>query len=281
LIDVGYILLGILVLTVAKILKDIMTPYKVDEELTIKDNPALGVSIAGYYAGIFAIFVGAFSSPYDSEFVDFDMKMYVFDLLIVFAYSTGGIVLLNICRFVVDKLVLFKFDVKKEIITDRNAGSGAVECGNYVASGLVIAGAIHGEGGGPLSALVFFCMGQVVLILYGLFYQLTTRYDIHKEIEEDNVPAGVAMGGNMIAVGIILLRAIKGDLESWLSNSLDFLFFALVGFGVLFIIRYALDWMLLPKSTLSHEISVDRNISAAFIEAVVLIGTATIIFFAI
>lgn len=279
--DVGYVVLSLIVLTLAKIIKDYLTPYKIDEELTIKDNPALGVSIAGYYAGVFAVFIGALADSSNTvQSVSYDLAKYGYDLFIVFAYSLGGIILLNFCRLIVDKLMLYKFSVTKEIITDRNSGSGAVEGAAYVASGLVIAGAINGEGGGALSALVFFLLGQVVLLLYGVFYQWITSYDIHVELEKDNVPAGVAMGGNLIAIGIILLKSLKGDFISWTSNISDFFYFAIIGFIVLFIIRYALDWMLLPKSTLSHEIAVDRNLSAAYIEAIVLMGTAAVIFFA-
>ncbi|MFC1850692.1 DUF350 domain-containing protein [candidate division CSSED10-310 bacterium] len=282
-IDVGYVVLGILVLTLSKIIKDVITPFQDDEELTVKDNPALGVSVAGYYAAVFAVFVGAFadSSEVANQTVAFDLKQLSMEMLLVLGYSLGGIVLLNLSRFIVDHLMLYKFSVTKEILEDRNSGSGAVECGNYVASGLIIAGAIHGEGGGPLTALVFFFLGQFVLILYGLFYQLTTKYDIHKEIEADNVPAGVAMGGNIIAIGIILLKSLKGDFEGWLSNITDFFILAAVGFVVLFIIRLVFDWMMLPRATLTHEIAVDRNINAAYLESTVLIGTAVVIFFAI
>ena len=77
-IDIGYVILGVLVLTLAKILKDIMTPYKVDEELTISDNPALGVSISGYYAGVFAIFIGAFADSGDATITGagYDLAVY-------------------------------------------------------------------------------------------------------------------------------------------------------------------------------------------------------------
>lgn len=283
-VDIGYVILGMFVLTLAKIIKDVITPYNDDEELTKNDNPALGVSVAGYYAAVFAIYIGSFIGSGSSalqETMSYDMKTYGLEILTVLGYSLGGIILLNLSRYIVDKLMLYKFSVTKEILEDRNPGSGAVECGNYIASGLIMAGAIHGGGGGPLTAIAFFFLGQFVLVLFGLFYQITTKYDIHAEIERDNVAAGVAMGGNLIAIGVIMLKSVRGDFFDWTSNVTDFFFYSFLGFVVLFIIRLVLDWMLLPNATLTEEIARDQNNSAAFIESTVMIGTACVIFFAL
>ena len=107
-------------------------------------------------------------------------------------YALVGIVVLNVARLVVDRLVLHTFQTEKEIVEQRNIGAGAVEFGVYLATGLVIAGSIAGTGsteaaGAEVSALdsalrslVFLGLGMVVLIVYSLFYQLTTSYDIHE-----------------------------------------------------------------------------------------------------
>ena len=54
-------------------------------------------------------------------------------MLEVFLYSLGAIAVLNLTRFLVDRLVLFKFNVEKEVIEDQNAGTGAVEFAVYIA----------------------------------------------------------------------------------------------------------------------------------------------------
>lgn len=273
-----YVLLGIAILLIAKIVKDLVTPYGIGEELTEKDNPALGLSLTGYFVAVVIIYLGA--SVGDTAQFEFSKTLPLLKIIGVDAlYSLAGIAALLLGRFILDKLILYKFETKKEIIDDQNVGTGAVEFGGYVATGLIIAGAIYGNGGGPLSALVFFVLGQLVLILFGLFYQAITGYDIHNEIEKDNVAAGVSMGGSMVAIGIILFRATSLDFVAWEVNIAEFGILAVTGFLMMVGMHKICDHVFLPKTTLAHEISVDRNVSAAWIESVLSMGMAAIICF--
>lgn len=280
LISLAYVVLGVVVLTVAKIVKDFLTPYKISEELTAKDNPALGLTVTGYFAGTIIIFLGA-AVGIDPEEPTLSFGELMIELGTDFLYALGGIVALNLGRWIVDKLVLVHFSTVKEIIEDRNVGTAAVEAGSFVATALIVAGAINGEGGGALTAVVFFALGQAVLILFARFYQWITRYDIHKEIENDNVAAGVALGSSMIAVGIVLFGATRGDFVGWSENLARFGYFAGFGFVLLLVLRKLTDYLLLPGTTIAHEIAKDRNINAAWIEGIVSMGMATIILFMI
>lgn len=272
----AYVVLGLIVLILAKMFKDFLTPFAVDEELTKRDNHAVGLAMIGYFAGVLIIYLGASIGP---ELAEEDATQLFQTIGIDLLYALAGIIALNVGRLIVDKLVLYKFSAVKEIIQDRNVGTGAVQFGSYIATALIVAGAIHGEGGGVLSALVFFALGQFVLVLFGGFYQWVTKYDIHHEIERDNVAAGVVLGGNMVAIGIILLTATSGDFIDWATNLSDFAYYALAGFSTLMILRKITDWVLLPGTTIAHEIATDRNLNAAWIEGTVAIGMATVIFF--
>jgi len=216
-LGIGYVALGVAVLIIAKLVRDIATPYKIDDELTGKDNPALGLALTGYFLGVVAIFLGAAIGP-EPEVRPGTGELLT-QMLVVLGYSLGGIVLLNIGYSVVDRLVLSSFSIRKEIVEDRNPGTGAVVCGTYVATGLVVAGSIYGESTGPwwqgpLSAVVFFALGQVALVLFGVLYRVITKYDLHAEIERDNLAAGVAFGLSIIAIGVVLLRATGQDFTS-------------------------------------------------------------------
>ncbi len=272
-----YIVLAFLILLVAKVIKDVLTPFKLDEQLTQKDNPALGLAVTGYFAGVIIVLLGATIGP-DPE-GDPSVSEILVRIGIDFAYAFGGIVALNIGRLIVDKLVLYKFSTIKEIIEDRNVGTGAVEFGAYVATALIIAGSINGQGGGVLTALGIFAIGQITLIIFSMIYQAVTKYDVHDEIEKDNVAAGVALGGGMVAMGVILLGATSGNFIGWQDSLIQFAYFAIIGFVLLAILRKATDWVLLPGTTLAVEIAKDKNIAAAWIESIVSIGMAVVIFF--
>ena len=278
-LGVGYVIFGVIVLLIAKLIKDMTTSYKLDEELTTKDNPAVGVVLAGYFAGVVIVFLGSVLGPGSEEPLSAQvvLKMLSIDL----AYAVGGIVALNVGRVVVDKLVLSQFSTTKEIIEDRNVGTAAVEAGSFVATALIVAGAIHGEGGGPESALAFFVLGQLVLVLFCKFYQAITKYDIHAEIEKDNVAAGMALGFSMVAIGIIVLKASSGDLIDWTTKLQWFGIDVVLGCVLLMILRKATDALFLPGTTISQEIANDKNLNAAWVEGVVATGIASIIFFVV
>ena len=286
-----YVALSIILLALAGITKDLLTPFSLQEELSNKDNPALGLSLCGYYIGIFLIFVGVIYSPGENIlFTEVTSQAFIFQALEIFAYSIMGIILLNLARFLVDKLVLNQFSVHKEIIEDRNVGTGAVEFGSYVASGLVIAGALSGEvqlAGehppwiGVVSALTFFSLGQLVLIVFSKIYQLITPYDLHAEIERDNVAAGVAFGGNLVALGMVMFKAVSGNLESWALHFLKFGLWTLIGFVILVLLRFLVNNFFMPNSSISHEIKEDQNLNAGFIEGTLMIGFAALIYFAL
>ena len=278
-----YVAMGVVVMVLARVAQDLTTPYRIQEQLDQKDNVALALSISGYYLGVIIIFLGALYQPF-AIVIDDGLGFtadYWRDVGLVFVYSIVGILALNVARIIVDRLVLYDFRTVDEIITDHNAGTGVVEFAVYIAVGLVIAGSISGEGGGPETAAAFLIMGLAALILYTLFYEWTTSFDIHEEIERDNVAVGVALAGNLIAIGIVVFKAVFGEFVGWSESIIAFLVYAVLGFVLLYAIRFLVDLALFPRVKLSDELAVDRNLGAAFIEGSALIGVSLILFFAI
>jgi uncharacterized membrane protein YjfL (UPF0719 family) len=272
----AYVVAGILVVILSKYVKDRFTSFNLDDELTKKDNPAVGVATAGYFIAVLIVFLGASvgPSPGGSPIWTEIGKELAVDL----AYAIAGILALNLNRILIDRCILYKFSIRKEIIEDRNTGTGAVEAGCMIASALVIAGAIHGQGD-IVTALVFCVAGLAILIVFGLFFQWITPYDIHHEIEADNVPAGVELGMMMVAIGVILLKATYADFYSWSENFTILGLYAIGGFITLIVVRKLVNVALLPGTTLEHEIVRDRNMNAALIQGAMTIGTAVSVFF--
>ena len=278
-----YVVMGVIVLAIARLAQDFITPYKIQEHLNQKDNIALAVSISGYYLGVIVVFLGGLYQPFlvvADDNLGFTAE-YWQDVGLVFVYSIVGILVLNVARIIVDKLVLHDFSTEDEIINDHNAGTGAVEFAVYLAVGLVIAGAISGESGGPETALVFLVLGLVALIVYTLIYEWTTPFNIHEQIESDNVAVGVALGGNLIAIGIVVFKAVFGEFVGWTESIAAFITYAVVGFVLLYAVRFVVDKVLFPNAKLSDELAVDRNLGAAFIQSAALISVSLILFFAV
>ena len=286
-----YVGLGVVVLVLAKFAQDFLTPYRINEQLSHKDNTALGLSITGYFLGVIIVFVGVLYQPL-TVIRDDQWQLtgdFWFDVLEVFLYAVAGILVLNLARILVDKLVLYKFKTEKEIIEDQNAGSGAVEFAVYIAVGLVIAAATAGTGVSDdatvvdsiVRSVVFFVLGMAVLIAFALFYQLTTQFDIHEEIEKDNAAVGIAMAGNLIAISLVIFKAVFGEFVGWTESLVAFVVFAVIGFVLLYVVRIIVDFALLPGTKVADELAVDRNHGVAFIQSGVVISAALILYFAI
>ena len=285
-----FVVEGLIVLALAKFAKDAVTRhYRVDEEVTTKGNLAMALRLSGYFIAIILVFLGALYQPlalgFAADGFGFN-QAFGEEVLRVFLYSLGGIVALNLVRVLFDRLILYKFQLEKEVVEDQNVGAGAAEFGMYVATGLLIAGAVAGEtyrseGEAALIALAFFGMGLVLLIAFALAYEFTTPFNIHDEIERDNPAVGIALGGNLIAIGLVALKAVFGDFAGWGESIASFLVFGVLGFALLYVMRVLIDLVLLPTVRVSQVIGSGHNIGVALVESAVVISSALVLFMAI
>ena len=265
-----YLAVVLVLLVIGKLVYDALhRRFVLRTELIEKDNLAVALAVAGYYLGLVIVLGGVVSGPASFSVVDDVIGLVIFGLL--------GIVLLNLSAWINDKVVFSRFDNEKEIVEDRNAGMGAVEGGNYVAVGLITAGAMSGEGG-VLPGLVFWVSGLVALIVAGLLYDKITSYDLHDQIEKDNVAVGVAFAGVLVGFGNIIRLAGEGDFVSWNESLTEFGYYTVVGLILLPFIRIFADKVLLPGASLSDELVKDRpNLGAGFIEAVSYLAASMLI----
>lgn len=265
---ISFISLYFLLFLISKYLKDVLTPYKINDELTKKDNVAVSLIMCGYYLAVTLIFIGAFFGP------SHGLQQ---DLISVSLYSLVGIMLLNLSRFINDKLILRKFCNSNQIIKEHNVGVASVQFGSYFATGLIAAAAIIGEGGGMLTFIVFFILGQLSLILFSMIYKLFIGYDIYEELGKKNISAGVAFGGTLIALGIVVTNGVFGNFIGWKESLLDLIFVNVIAFIFLPIIRVFMDKVIIPGDKLDLEIKEDQNLGAGFLEATVAISFALVL----
>ena len=266
-----YLISAFVLFWIGKLVKDLTTTsYSVRDELVEKDNAALGVAMAGYYFGLIMAIGGTLSGP--SQGLEND-------LIDIGIYGLLAIILLNLSRLVNDGVILHGFKIRDELIDDQNAGTGAVIAASYIATGLVIFGAVSGEIGGIVTTVIFWALGQIALVLAGLVYEWITPYSIHDEIEKDNVAAGVAFAGALVGIGIIVFHASAGNFISWTVNLQDFAIEVVAGLILLPIVRFISDVILLPGQKLTDEIANQEhpNLGAGFIEATSYVGASFLI----
>ena len=272
---IAYIAVAFALFFIGKLVYQLLHPnIRVKEELVKKDNLAFSFAHVGYFIGLLIAIGSAIIGPSEGLWND---------LIIIAIYGGLAIVLLNISVFITDKILLRKFSVRKEIIEDQNVGTGVVEGAVSIASGLIIFGAVTGESeslvSGLTTAVVFWLLGQIALIVVAAVYNLITPYDVHEHIEKDNVAVGIGFAGSIIAMGNLIRFGLYGEFESWGSTLAEAGLEVAAGVILLPVMRYLTDKILLPGENLTDEIINQEkpNIGAAVIEAFAYVGGSVLI----
>lgn len=270
-----YLACAFIIFFIGRLLYQVFSPKtNVKSELVEKDNFAFSVSYVGYFIGLLLAIGSAIIGPSTDLLTDVED---------IFLYGILAIILLNLSRIINDKVILRKFSSHKEIIEDQNTGTGVVEAANSIASGLIIFGAISGDSGtemsGVISAISFWAIGQVLLIITAKVYNMLSSFDVHDYIEKDNVAVGIGFAGAIIALGNIIQFGISDDFESWDITAIRLGSEVLIGLIMLPIVRFLADKILLPGRNLTDELINQEkpNNGAALIEAFSYIGGSILI----
>lgn len=248
----------LILLYVAKKVREWTTAFNENEQLFKADNPAVGIATAGYYIGIMIAFTGVITGTSQGWLVEIREGA---------IYGILAIIFQTIAGWSADKFILRKFKVEDELIRDSNKGTAWALFGIYFATGMVVRGAIMGDSptilNGLTSSFVYFILGQVAFIVISHFYQVITAYDFHKEIEDDNVAAGLAFGGFLSAVGVILSHASGSS--TGIGDILIFICWTILSLIILSLTRFlVVEHILVPGHRITKEIITDRNENAAW-----------------
>jgi len=272
-----HVVLGILVLAVAKLLKQLFSSYSIDQELTTADNPAFGLALAGYYLATVIVYIGAASIaplPLDRGTAGV-LSALGQDL----AWAVGGVLALNGSRALLDRALVKGSRGLFEITKHRNVAAGMLEAMGSVASGLVLAAAIHQPGGTIGTVLALLIISQAAFIVIARAYQKWAGYDVAAEVRNGNLAAGVAFGLTVVAIAILMLKATSGEFAGWSTTLTFFAFDVIAGMILLLVLRWLVDLLLLPNARIAEEICRDRNVNVGLIEGVLAVGISAIILF--
>ena len=109
--------------------------------------------------------------------------------------------------------------------------------------------------------LAYFVLGQIAFFAYSHIYQLVIGYDFHKEIEGGNVAAGISLGLNLAAIGVLLAIPLRTS-----YSLLLFLSWFVLGSSMMAFFRFVMDRIIIPMEKLDEEIHQDQNWGVALLE---------------
>ena len=272
-----YLVLVTVILWLAKLTNQAFAGYSLNDQITKKDNKAVAVSFAGFLLSLCLVIHGILTAPHNIEPLEVGQSTLISELSSTAIWSAIACILLLVSRIFNDKVIFPKFSNKNELVTDKNIGMGAAQAGSYIATALVIRAILSDEDSHSFATelaatIVWFAITQALLFIFCFLYQKSTRFNLHAEIERDNAAAGVALGGNLIAFGLLLEFFVK-SYDSLVALAI----WGIAATFLLIIIRFILDKVLLTGGQLDQEIRQDQNWGAALIEVSMAVGVSLLI----
>jgi len=140
-----YFIFGLAMLFLGRAVWGLITRYKVNKELTEKDNVSAGILEFGFLISLSIIIFGSLKSDYISK-----NPIYI-DLALSFMYTVFGLIALAISKFVLNCVMPVKItgeqtkkkaSIDDEISQDKNQALAWMETGFYIGVALIVYGVL-------------------------------------------------------------------------------------------------------------------------------------------
>jgi uncharacterized membrane protein YjfL (UPF0719 family) len=234
--------------------------YAVNQLVVKERSTGAAISQAGFMVGILLGFLGAIS--YASQAAGY------WSLVAHIALFGMLAIALQIAADRISDRLIFH-GLAGEGVKDDNVSHSVGKAAVSIATGLVLRGSLADPSAGVLACLIWFVVGQTLMILAVLFYCRLTPYDDLAEIKRNNLAAAFPITGILIGLGLVIEAAVvaKGD-TGVLDAALRVGKFLGVSLVLVWVFRLAASRILLPKAKLSSEIVEGKSVAAGLQEGV-------------
>jgi uncharacterized membrane protein YjfL (UPF0719 family) len=236
-----------------------------DHQIVQSDNKAMSILYAGF---VVSVMYAASGSRIPTDYTDDALE----SLTSFLVFSMIGYVLICVTVMLTSKLLLFKINVRHEIL-QGNLSVAVTVAGICLATSINLRASLMGNGSTDIGETVgvtvmFFALGQISVVLFGFLFQIVTFYDDQEEALKGNVAAGIKWAGNLVSLAIVSSSPIEKT-----SELASFGVFFSLG-GVFVILFDQLVSRLVVPGKLNEEISKDQNWGYALIATSILLTTS-------
>ncbi len=243
---------AIFLLNLSQIINEfiVFNKFKVKKEILEDQNAGTGIIEAASYIATGLIIMGASKRPEENPMTEIlMMKKSSMEEILMMKESLME-------ESLMEKIFMMKESLIEEILIMKES---------LMEESLII--------------LAFWGIAQIALILSSFLYNLITPYNIHAEIEKDNVAVSLGYAGSFVAISIVLSHAISlsHDLSPEAVLTVAVLF--IIALIALPITRLITDKLILAGYDLKTELveQTRPNIGCGLIEAMAYISTALLI----
>jgi uncharacterized membrane protein YjfL (UPF0719 family) len=250
------------------------------KELSVRDNPAFGISLAGAMLGIAIMLGGAVYGDPDEKGLPSFVE--------VAGLGALGIILMMVTRFVLSKVVLTKITLREEILAGNKAVAIA-DAGNVIAAAIIIyvvmiwvpdysVEALIALIGGYAISQIFLSMMTVVRIR--IFGKVNQGDCLQSQLKSGNIAMGLKFAGQKIGTALAMSTAAHIVVYEELSVGpilIAWMIASVVVVIVWEILCQIAQRIILVNVDLNHEIINDKNIAIGAMQAAIFISIGLLI----
>ena len=152
---------------------------------------------------------------------------------------------------------------------DRTLSAGLVRGSFYVATGMVLDAGLSGSAPDLttkfVSTEVFTILGIVILVVGYLANGRIGPYRLNERVREGNMAAAVISSGFMIALGLVLRKAIYGDFIGWTNSLVNAAVTAVGSLIVFYLLCSVVNRWVIANATLSEIVAGGQELAAAVV----------------
>lgn len=228
----------------------VVSGYSVPLQLITHDNAAVGIRY-GFYLLAFVVSFWSVVHPSGVSFSE--------DLNLLVKYGLLIMALLLVSGKVNDDFILSAFNNNKEVISEKNVSVATVEAATYLATAMILSGALaEWQAGYYWSALLWCGLGQVFLIALYRLYSLFNK-NVSDTLDNHKMAPALALGGFLFAGGMVLGAAISGPSHGFLQDVFDIAMYVGIWIAAMGVTHWTMDLFLVPGTSILNELYKDDN----------------------
>ncbi len=260
-------------------LTGVMSGVQSRDELSVRDNPAFGISFAGAVLALALIMTGAVSGEPSISLLH--------EAMIVAAYGVLGIVLMLSSRLFFDRVALPLINLREQIVTG-NVTAAVIDAANLLSTAIVIRAVmiwVDNESlAGLFVVLLAFLFSQLVMILVTRYRQWVYRRRhagtrLQDAFREGNLAIGLRYFGHRLGAALAITAAsgmVAYDEGRLILSAGSWALVSLLMVIVVSLVAIAARFLIMPRIDIAAEVGRQRNLGVGLVEGVIYLAIGLI-----